>query len=44
MGRPWAKAKITGYCVTFKSLNDVNLDVIEQMVADHLGKGAASRS
>jgi hypothetical protein len=43
-GPTLGKAKITGYCVTFKSLNDVNLDVIEQMLADHLGREAASRS
>ena len=43
-GQTLGKAKITGYCVTFKRLKDVNLDVIEQMVADHLGKGAASRA
>jgi hypothetical protein len=43
-GRTLGKAKITGYCVTFRSLRDVNLAVIERMVADHLDKGAAPRS
>jgi hypothetical protein len=42
--RTLGKAKITGYCVTFKSLDDVNLDVIKQMVADHLAAGAAFQS
>lgn len=43
-GQTLGKAKITGYCVTFRSLNDVNLDVVERMVADHLGDGAASQA
>ncbi len=36
-GRALGKAKITGYCVKFRSLEDVNLGVIEQMAANHLG-------
>jgi hypothetical protein len=43
-GPTLGKAKITGYCVTFRSLNDVNLDVVEKMVADHLGQAAAAQS
>jgi hypothetical protein len=39
-GHALGKAKITGYCVKFRSLANVNLDVIEQMVANHLGEGA----
>ncbi|HEY2706842.1 MAG TPA: DUF1801 domain-containing protein [Caulobacteraceae bacterium] len=38
-GPALGKAKITGYCVKFRSLGDVNLGVIEQMVANHLGDG-----
>jgi hypothetical protein len=43
-GQTLGKAKIPGYCVTFRSLKDVNLDVIERMVADQLGQDAASPS
>ena len=41
-GHALGKAKITGYCVKFRKLADVSLDVIEQMVADHLGEAAAA--
>lgn len=43
-GPTLGKAKITGYCVKFRSLKDVNLSVIEQMVGDHLGTEAASHA
>src|SRR5690348_16806633 len=33
-GPTLGKAKITGYCVKFRSLSDVSLSVIEQMVGD----------
>ena len=39
-GQALGKAKITGYCVKFRNLKDVDLGVIEQMVADHLSEGA----
>lgn len=31
------KAKITGYCVKLRSLKDVRLDVLDEMIADGLG-------
>jgi hypothetical protein len=31
------KAKITGYCISFKSVRDVDLGVLEEVVADALG-------
>jgi hypothetical protein len=40
-GQALGKAKITGYCVKFRNLKDVNLGVVEQMVANHLREGAA---
>lgn len=43
-GPTLGKAKITGYCVTFRSLKDVNLAVVERMIADHLGKGPAPQA
>jgi hypothetical protein len=39
-GQALGKATITGYCVKFRSLKAVNLGVIEQMIASHLGDGA----
>jgi hypothetical protein len=39
-GPALGKAKITGYCVKFRKLGDVNLSVIEQMIANHLGERA----
>jgi len=39
-GQALGKAKITGYCVKFRRLGDVDLGVIEMMVANHLGDGA----
>jgi hypothetical protein len=35
------KAKITGYCISFKSVRDVDLGVLEAVVADALGAGSA---
>src|ERR1700733_10089382 len=36
-GSRLGKAKITGYCIKFKSVKDVNLDVLEEIVANALG-------
>lgn len=35
-GARLGRAKITGYCITFKSLGDVDQDVLRQLVADTL--------
>lgn len=40
-GQALGRAKITGYCVKFKNLADVDPAVIQQMVANHLGEGAS---
>jgi len=37
------KAKITGYCIKFKSLDDIDLGVFDEIVANHMGGGQASR-
>ena len=34
------KAKVTGYCVMFKRLKDLNLDILEEMIATHMAQGA----
>lgn len=30
------KAKITGYCIKFKHLKDINIDIFEEIVANHM--------
>lgn len=35
-GSRFGKAKITGYCIKFKSLKDVDIDVLEEVVAHAL--------
>lgn len=35
------KAKVTGYCVRFRRLRDLNLDVLEKMIAVHMTQEAA---
>jgi Domain of unknown function (DU1801) len=36
-GKKIGKAKITGYCVKFRYLKDINLDILEEMIASHMG-------
>jgi hypothetical protein len=36
-GKRLGKATITGYCVKVKTLKDVNLNIIEEMVTNHMG-------
>jgi hypothetical protein len=36
-GERLGKAKITGYCVKFRNLKDVNIDTLEEMIANHMG-------
>lgn len=43
-GSRLGKAKITGYCIQFKSVRDVDLAVLEEVVADALGAGATGAS
>lgn len=38
-GARLGKAKITGYCIRFRSLKDVDVAVLEEMFADALGAG-----
>lgn len=32
-GKPLGKATVTGYCIRFKKLNDINLDVLEAAIS-----------
>lgn len=41
-GSRLGKAKITGYCIRFRALKDLDLRVLEDLVADALGFGSAS--
>jgi hypothetical protein len=38
-GERLGKAKITGYCVKFRNLKDIDTDVLEEMIANHMGVG-----
>lgn len=41
-GARLGKAKVTGYCIRFRSVKDVDLDVLEEVVADALKPAQAS--
>jgi hypothetical protein len=36
-GARLGKAKVTGYCIQFRSLKDLDLGVLEEVVADAMG-------
>ena len=40
-GARLGKAKITGYCVKFRGLADIDIGVLEEMIASHLGRPSA---
>jgi len=31
-GKKLGKAKVTGYCIKFKTLNDINMDILEEAI------------
>ena len=33
-GKTIGKASVTGYCIKFKTLNDINIDVLEAAIRD----------
>jgi hypothetical protein len=35
-GKRLGKAKITGYCIKFRSLADIDIKVLEEMIAEHM--------
>jgi len=43
-GSRLGKGKITGYCIRFRSVKDVDLGVLEEIIADALGPGPAGAS
>jgi hypothetical protein len=38
-GEKLGKAKITGYCINFKSLSGIDVDVLQEIVANSMNKG-----
>lgn len=34
------KAKVTGYCVSFRHLKDINVDILGEMVEKHMDSGS----
>jgi hypothetical protein len=38
-GKKLGKANVTGYCIKFKHLDDINLDILEEIFADGMGRG-----
>ena len=43
-GKKIGKANVTGYCVRFRHIKDVNIDVLEEIIANHLDKRSAGGS
>lgn len=43
-GSRLGKAQITGYCIRFRSVTDLNLGVLEEIVADAMGPASAGAS
>lgn len=41
-GKRLGKAQITGYCIKFKSLKDIDIDTLEEIVGNHMGGGLAA--
>jgi hypothetical protein len=39
-GKKLGKAKITGYCIKFRRLADINIDILEEIVASHMRRPA----
>ena len=35
-GKKLGKASVTGYCIKFKTLNDINMDILEAAIKDRL--------
>ena len=38
-GRKLGKAKITGYCIKFRSIRDVNIDILQEIFENYMGGG-----
>ncbi|HEX3888795.1 MAG TPA: DUF1801 domain-containing protein [Phenylobacterium sp.] len=40
-GKRLGKTKITGYCIKFRSLADIDIRVLEEMIAEHMAREPA---
>ncbi|HEY5289989.1 MAG TPA: hypothetical protein VIJ59_08140 [Caulobacteraceae bacterium] len=40
-GRRLGKATVTGYCIKFRNLKDVNVDILEEIVKNHMDSGSS---
>ena len=40
-GDKLGKAKVTGYCIKFRSISDTNLDTLEEIIAGCMARDAA---
>jgi hypothetical protein len=36
-GKKLGRASVTGYCIKFKALKDINIDVLETAIREHAG-------
>ena len=43
-GKKLGKANVTGYCVKFRTLSDTDIDVLGEIIADHMNNGSARGS
>jgi hypothetical protein len=43
-GKKIGKAVVTGYCVRFRHIKDINIDILEEIIANHLDKRSAGGS
>ena len=42
-GKRLGRATVTGYCVKFRSIRDIDLDVLQEMIAAHMGTERGSQ-
>lgn len=40
-GKTIGKASVTGYCIKFKTLKDINIDILESAIQDGVGQSRA---
>jgi hypothetical protein len=41
-GKKIGKASVTGYCIKFKTLNDINIDILKEIISDGVETKKAS--
>jgi hypothetical protein len=41
-GKRLGKVKVTGYCITIRNTKDVNIDILEEIITNHLGEARGS--